>query len=93
MAKASTQGPSGVPAEGAELDKQESEVTCSTWIEGKRGILQSPVSVTRKVAPCPEKGMWGVGWPEGKAGWLQLLEGGGLNANHLRGGSVTSTGC
>ena len=59
MAKASTQGPLGVPAEGAELDKQESEVTCSTWIERKRGISWSPVSVTRKVAPCPEKGMWG----------------------------------
>ena len=68
MAKASTQGPSGVPAEGAELDRQEIKSHTLNMDRRKEGNLMSPVSVTGKEAPCPEKGMWVGGWLDGKAG-------------------------
>lgn len=70
MAKASTQGPSGVPTEGAELDRQEIKSHTLNMDGRKEGNLMSPVSVTRKEFPCPEKGMWGGGggWRE-RLGW------------------------
>ena len=60
----------------------------------KEGNLTVPSFSDKESGSLSRQGDVGSGVARGK-GWvgLQLLEGGGLNANHLRGGSVTSTGC
>lgn len=68
MTKASTQGPSGVPAEGAELDKQEIKSHTINMDRRKEGNLMVPSFSDKERGPPPEKGMWGGGWLEGKAG-------------------------
>lgn len=68
MAKASTQGPSGVPAEGAESGQTGTGSHMLNMDKGKRGISQSPVSVIKESGSQSRKGD-GSGGQRERLGW------------------------